>query len=87
MDNHHEPIAAYLKAAHDPLQMGGGLQLPPGFGKTANWLVTDSRLVIMLEATTLLPELRVSEILTSRLGAPDTSVNTSQLQNSSTPEA
>ena len=34
MDVQKEPVSKYLLAAHDPLKMGGILQLPPGFGKT-----------------------------------------------------
>lgn len=30
----HEPVSAFLAAAHDPVRMGGILQLPPGAGKT-----------------------------------------------------
>ena len=34
MECQKEPIDVFLKAANDPLKMGGILQLPPGFGKT-----------------------------------------------------
>jgi superfamily II DNA or RNA helicase len=34
MANQVAPVEAYMRAARDPLQMGGILQLPPGYGKT-----------------------------------------------------
>jgi superfamily II DNA or RNA helicase len=34
LENQKHPVSEYLKAAKDPLQMGGILQLPPGAGKT-----------------------------------------------------
>jgi superfamily II DNA or RNA helicase len=34
LENQKDPVREYLKAAKDPLKMGGILQLPPGAGKT-----------------------------------------------------
>tara|TARA_B110000261_G_C13073979_1_gene353316 strand:- start:162 stop:1601 length:1440 start_codon:yes stop_codon:yes gene_type:complete len=33
-DNQMKPVHKYLEYAHDPMHMGGILQLPPGWGKT-----------------------------------------------------
>lgn len=44
LENQVAPVEAYLRAAEDPLRMGGILQLPPGYGKTVIALYLLARL-------------------------------------------
>lgn len=44
MAEQHAPVEAYMRAAIDPLRMGGILQLPPGAGKTVMALYIMCRL-------------------------------------------
>ena len=46
LENQYEPIHAYLLAAKDLNQMGGILQLPPGYGKTVMALYIISQLSV-----------------------------------------